>query len=94
MPELTRHDYEALLEAVEAWKVKDAHGEMMSMMMEGLLTHHAPDEVKNKLELEREQKMRAAEDAQKRRCERAILLSAKLIQMRDSASVNALCEQS
>ena len=80
MSVLTEKDVDDLLEAVEAWKHKDAAGDLVGMIMIGALCK-SPEEG-----AEMKRKMDEKEDRtnkQRRRNERAIMLMAKLIQLRD-----------
>lgn len=84
---LTREDIEVLMEAVEAWEVKDAAGEMMGDLMVGLLSRRNPDE-KDAFEKDMLRQKTERADKQRIRKERGVILRAKLIEIRDAMSID------
>ena len=88
--ELDQSDINTLMEAVTAWETKDVTDEMMCDMIGTMLTEKGPerDEFKQR-QIEHKEKMK-----EKRRIvsERAVVLKAKLLRMRDSLSAAKLLE--
>ncbi len=83
---LTSDDLTVLGEALDSWIVKDAAGSIMSELIVGLVARDGQEAAAQKLE---EQKQRLAIEKQQRK-DRAILLQAKLIQMRDRLLAESL----
>ena len=83
MPDLSRDEFNQLIEAVETWsRTREVNGnKFMSMMVESM---GDPEKSKAMIDAFNEEMQRKA--ASKR--ERGILLQAKLIQMRDKADIN------
>ena len=80
METLTREEFDTLIEALEAWEVKD----MSANMVDDVLTMAIGSRMTEEMKLERDRK-RTERDFQKRvRKEKSVLLRAKLIKMRDA----------
>jgi len=81
--ELTRADYDTLIEALEAWENKDASADILDTILTPMLTRGLggmPPEMRAEREY---QKSRQMEEKAIRK-ERSVLLRAKLIQIRDA----------
>lgn len=88
--ELTRQDVDILIEAVDAWISKDFGVTVVTDVMEMVLSGQATEE--QKVVMKEQKAKRAAEVTAKRkqREERAIVLKAKLLKLRDSITVEHL----
>lgn len=90
---LTRQDYDVLLEAMEAWEQKDAGQQIMSAMLNNVLSKGAPPHEKERMEREtREENSRRLQDAKTRK-ERSVVLRAKIIAIRDSIDADRIFEE-
>jgi len=85
--EFTKQDLEVLFEAVEKWESEDMAGEMMGMMLEGMIGERSP-EAQLKFKLDREERERKRKIAQRQRKERGVLLRAKLVMLKDRVDAN------
>jgi len=82
LPELADDDLDVLLEALEAWESKDVAGDMMTDILDSVLTRqHGGMPLNVAADRERDKLKKA--QAKKWRKERSVLLRAKLIQIRD-----------
>ena len=90
--ELSRQDVSVLLEALDAWEVKDANGRMMGSLLGAMLSRNDEERAKMKEMEDRENKK--MEESMRIRKERAIILKAKLLQMRDGIEVDSLLNHS
>ena len=79
--ELTKQDADVLIEAVDAWVSKDMGALLMTDMMDAMLSK---EEDKAAMEARRENRNAESNKNRKRREERAIVLKAKLLKLRDS----------
>ncbi len=84
---LTDDDLDTLMEALEAWEVKDSAGEMLSDVLEMAITGKQPGEDVAWAAQRRAQKQQLAK-ARTSRKERSVLLRAKLLTMRQQRSVD------
>ncbi len=82
--ELTNDDITVLLEALVAWEDKDAAGDLIGVVLTGLVTPKDPEsQAAMKAEQAKQQAERA--ESKRNRKEQSVLLQAKLIQMRPRA---------
>lgn len=89
MEGLTRQDLDVLFEAVEKWEQDDASGEIMGIMLEGLLGDRSPEH-KAKMELERREREHKRKEARRVRQERGAILRAKIVKMKDAMDAESL----
>lgn len=89
--EFTKQDLDVLFEAVEKWEQEDMAGEMMGMILEGMVGDRSP-EAQAKMKAEREERERKRKIAQRQRKERGVLLRAKLVMLKDSADAESFAE--
>jgi len=79
---LTREDMIILIEAVDSWVYKDTPGEIMTSLLEVVVSKGEENAEKRKLD--RETRRRQSQELQEHRQETATLLKAKLIQLKNS----------
>lgn len=89
--DFTKQDLDVLSEAVEKWEQDDTSGEIMGIMLEGLMGDKSP-EAQQKMKAEREERAKKRKVAQKIRKERGVLLRAKLLKLKDLADAERLAE--
>lgn len=87
MSNLTPQDLEILIDAVEAWESRDAVGQVMEGILDGMLSRGNP-EVEKKLQEEGRIKKLAAEEKKKREKYVAISLKAKLISLKEQVEMD------
>ncbi len=80
---LTRSDFAILLEALGKWEQADVFGSMMGAMLGGMI----PTEERAKWEAEQAEKDKLEKQGANDRKEMAIMLKAKLLQMRDASEI-------
>jgi hypothetical protein len=85
---LNHDDLTVLIEAVDSWVNKDATGELMGALFEGMLADKNSPEAE-KLKREREEKRLAKDVEHRQRKDSATLLKAKLIMLRQSMPMEA-----
>ena len=81
--DFTKQDLDILFEAVEKWEKIDASGDIMGIVLEGMVGDRDPVTAA-KIKAEREKTMQKREDESRKRKERGCLLRAKLITIKDS----------
>ena len=82
LPELADDDLATLMEALEAWEVKDQASEMFGDVMEAVVT--TPGTRESQAFVESRQREKQKRDAAKSaRKERSVLLRAKLLMLRE-----------
>lgn len=86
MADLTAEDINVLIEALEAWKDKDAAGELMRDLLPAVLARSKEERESLKPPFSEKQERQAAKAVRK---DRATLLQAKLIEMRMSIEAQA-----
>lgn len=84
--DLTRKDFDVLIEAVEAWENKDAASAMMGGLMDGLLSRDMKPEQMAEMKARRADEDRKREAARKARKEISVVLRAKLISIRNATA--------
>jgi hypothetical protein len=89
--DFTRQDLDILFDAVERWEQDDMSSEIMGAMLEGIMSDRSP-EVQAKLQAAREEREFKRKAAQRQRKERAVLIKAKLIALKDSLDAKAFSE--
>ncbi len=89
---LTKQDFDALIESMDSWVDKDATGELMGMMLGGLASRGDPV-LAAKMEHEDKERRRKADAARKIRKERCIVIQSKLIAMRDSLAAQSMSDE-
>jgi hypothetical protein len=93
LPELADDDLETLIEALEAWEVKDLSGELMTSLMDSMLTDRRgpmPPEAR----MERERDKQKSQVEKRMRKERSVLLRAKLLTIRDRRRAETMVRDS
>ena len=81
--ELTKQECELLIEALTAWEY-DVGDDSFGAIMAGLLSTDAPPEIKRKMDMDIKERRDKMKKERKRRQERAIMLKAKLLTIKDS----------
>lgn len=88
--EITRQEYDVLLEAMEAWEAKGMAGRVMGSMMSAMLCRS--DEERAAVEEKLRQEEQREKEEQRQRKERSVMLRAKLISLRDSLDADRILE--
>ena len=81
--DFTKQDLDILFEAVEKWEKVDASGDIMGIMLEGMVGDRDPATAA-KIKAEREKMQQKREEDSRKRKERGCLLRAKLVTIKDS----------
>lgn len=89
--DFTKQDLDVLFKAVEKWEQDDPSGELIGMMVEGMLGDRSP-EAKAKIQAEREERERKRKIAMRQRKERGVILRAKLVLLKDKADAEAFSD--
>lgn len=89
---LTREDIDVLIEATEAWESKDAAGELMGDLLQGMLSR-GDEKTLAEMKQRKMEETRKREQEKKLRKERSIILRAKLISLRDSMDADSLLKE-
>lgn len=92
IPELADDDLDVLMEALEAWEVKDQFGDAMTNIVGSMIARRDPI-ARARMEHERAVDKRNAEHAKRMRKERSVLLRAKLLQIRDRRRAEHLTDE-
>lgn len=90
MENLTEEEINILIEAMDSWISKDSTGEFMSEILGALLTDKMTDEGKEKLKQDRHIEKIKRDQSRREREEKAILMKAKLIQIRKLLTTQAI----
>lgn len=85
---LEKDEIAVLLEALKAWESKDAGGELMTTLIEGLLVDKANPLDAARLTRDRDERRQKVERAANKRKEQSIMLQAKLLRIRDATDVD------
>ena len=89
--EFSNEDVDMLIDAVDAWVDKDAAGNILIEMMEAVFVpKDAPMEMKEEIRTKREGEKLKAKSEKKLRKERAIMMKAKLLKLRDSIVASSI----
>ena len=91
--ELSRQDYDVLIEAVESWEQKDFGKALMGGILDSMMSKAMPADIREKHKRDRDEERRKGELAAKVRKERSVMLRAKLIGLRDAIDAEKLFEQ-
>lgn len=83
---LTYQDYTVLIEAVDAWVNKDVANELMDVLFTGMIAG-GDKQVLNELRADRNEKRLSKEIEVQKRQETAIILKAKLLQLRNALPI-------
>lgn len=90
----TGQELNSLIEAVDAWVDKDLGADIMGAVFEGMAVDRGNPEAALRAKQQADAARAKRDQERKIRKERAILLQAKLIQMRDSQAADKLLEDS
>jgi hypothetical protein len=81
--DITKQDFNLLLEAIEVWEQEDSSPPLMVHVMAGMIGDKNPD-AQDRIESHLKKCQAAAEVERRLRKERGVMLRAKLITLRDS----------
>lgn len=88
--ELTIEELDILIEAMDAWESRDSSSELMKSLMTAMIVKDEEQRAKMLQEQEEEQEQAALEKRKEK--EISILIKAKLIGMKDKATVKAAAD--
>lgn len=88
MNNLTAKEIDNLIDALEAWEDKNSTGELLGDLMGAMLFNDAPPEVKEKFKRERDIERQKREYDKRERKETSLLLKAKLVQIKQSLTID------
>ncbi len=92
--ELTKDEYNILIEATDCWVSKDFGEGLVGSLMTGMMSKDASPEIVQKMK-EKDKEERLERESKKQvRKERAIILKAKLLKLRDKIEAKDFCESS
>lgn len=86
--ELTQDEIQVLLEALEAWVLKDESGAMLSSLVGGLLTDRHDEVAKAEWEMQQRNDAEERKAQRQLRKNRATLLGAKLLTLAQKVAVS------
>ena len=90
--ELTRQDFDVLIEAMESWEQKDFGKSILGAVFGGMGMRDASPEMKAKYERDMKEERAKDDAATKIRKERSVVIRSKLISIRDSITADKVFE--
>ena len=90
--DLTRDDYDVLMDALKAWENKDLAGNLMGSLLESMIPKGGDSGDGERMADAWDRRESQQREAKQQRLERSIMLQAKLLHMRDRLDANTFAE--